>query len=134
MPIYGASTEKASVLGRNSFSFNGTQLISEVIDSDNIFILDDKKSLRLASPNGTAFENVDANVDAFYAVDAKNVYVRGTDQKLWLESGPFGTVPPPREGMPADAGDLFIKHAMPMWRKTGPAFLWSRMRKTRSCA
>jgi hypothetical protein len=39
---------------------------------------------------------VDANVEAFVAVNNMLVYVIGTDHNLWQEDGPWGAVPPSR--------------------------------------
>ena len=39
---------------------------------------------------------VDRNAASFVPIDPSNVLVLGTDGKLWLESGPFGHVPPSR--------------------------------------
>lgn len=40
---------------------------------------------------------VDANVRAFQALSDTEAFVLGTDGNLWLEHGPFGTVPPTRQ-------------------------------------
>jgi hypothetical protein len=39
---------------------------------------------------------VDRNVARFQPIDDENVYVLGTDGKLWLETAPFGNAPPKR--------------------------------------
>ena len=39
---------------------------------------------------------VDRNVQAFQTINANQVYVLGSNGNLWLESGPWGTVPPHR--------------------------------------
>jgi hypothetical protein len=38
---------------------------------------------------------VDGNVQSFWPVNLNTVFVVGTDKNLWLEFGPFGTVPLP---------------------------------------
>lgn len=40
---------------------------------------------------------IDANVTKFQAISDTEAFVLGTDGSLWLEQGPFGTVPPVRE-------------------------------------
>jgi hypothetical protein len=39
---------------------------------------------------------IDRNVAKFFPIDESDVYVLGTNGILWLESAPFGTVPPSR--------------------------------------
>ena len=43
----------------------------------------------------TSRTEVEANAAAFQALSASEVYVLQTDGNLWLESAPFGTIPPP---------------------------------------
>jgi hypothetical protein len=38
---------------------------------------------------------IDANVQSFWPLNVDTVFVVGTDNNLWLEFGPFGTVPLP---------------------------------------
>jgi hypothetical protein len=40
--------------------------------------------------------NIDFHVNSFQALSADQILVQGNDGKLWLEHGPFGTVPPAR--------------------------------------
>lgn len=42
-------------------------------------------------------QQVDGNVAAFDALDTNTIYVLGQDRTLWLEHGPFNSVPPLRQ-------------------------------------
>jgi hypothetical protein len=55
-------------------------------------------------------------VAAFGAIDANTIYVLGQDGKLWLEHGPFNSVPPPRQQVdgnvaafdPVDGNNIYV--------------------------
>jgi hypothetical protein len=50
---------------------------------------------------------VDGKVIDFAAIDENNVYVLGSDRKLWLENAPFGgTIPPHRAQVDGDVLDF----------------------------
>ena len=59
---------------------------------------------------------MDDNVKAFQAMQFQDfVWVLGSDDKLWLEQGPFGTVPPSRQQVDANVNaiqGLDIQHAV----------------------
>jgi nucleotide-binding universal stress UspA family protein len=68
--------------------------------------------------NGTpdAQSMMTANGRSFQALDSSDVFVLGTDHKLWLEHAPFGSVPPSRQEVDAavltfqaeDSSDVFV--------------------------
>src|SRR5215510_13160940 len=48
-------------------------------------------------------EQIDADAQAFQALDSQTMVVLGTDNNLWLEHAPFGHAPPAREQIDANA-------------------------------
>jgi hypothetical protein len=45
---------------------------------------------------------------SFQALSDTEVLVLGSDGNLWLEHGPFGTVPPPREQIDGNVSDPLV--------------------------
>ena len=62
----------------------------------------------------------------FDPIDSNNVYVLGSNGALWLEHGPFGTVPPTREQVDGNvaAFDAIDLGAVYVLGSTGDAALW----------
>lgn len=58
------------------------------------------------TPHGRRFQTRQFTINwktaqTFQPIDTQHIYVLGSDGKLWLEHGPFGTVPPPRNQIDA---------------------------------
>ena len=80
-----------------------------------------------AEPLG--FWTIDANAAAFQAVSQTQVYVLGSDGILWLETGPWGPIPPSRVKIDAnvaafdavDASNVYVLGSDGIfWLETGP--------------
>ena len=59
---------------------------------------------------------IDGNVIEFQPVSLQEVFVRGSDNKLWQELGPFGTVPLPScNGGTSSCRNLVDENVYPFW-------------------
>ncbi len=72
---------------------------------------------------------IDANAGAFQALSQTQVYVLGSDGILWLETGPWGPIPPSRQKIDAnvaafdavDASNVYVLGSDGiLWLETGP--------------
>jgi hypothetical protein len=63
------------------------------------------------------------------SIDANTIYVLGQDGKLWLEHGPFNSVPPPRQQVdgnvaafdPVDGNNIYVLGSDgKFWLEFGP--------------
>jgi hypothetical protein len=87
--------------------------------------------LSLLSPlaSGQVRSSTPAQTISFQAVSATQIFVLGSDEKLWLELAPFGAVPPKRKQVDVGvrsfqalgAGSTFVLRTDgTLWRETGP--------------
>jgi hypothetical protein len=118
---------------RQQVGGSGLAAFCPVIGTNQVLVLSTNGTLQLntlgQSPNGP---QVDGNVAAFdgnVTLNVQQAYVLGADGNLWLENGPWGTVPPARQQVDGnvkafqtiDANYVFVLGTDgKLWLETGP--------------
>lgn len=106
---------------------------SPVAGTNQVLVLSTDGTLRLNTVGSSATgPQIDGNVAAFdgnVTLGVQRAYVLGTDGNLWLEQGPWGTVPPSRQQVDGDvrafqtidADHVFVLGRNGnLWLETGP--------------
>ena len=74
---------------------------------NQVYVLDRARNVWLNTVGqGRTAPQIDANAVAIQAVDNNHVYVLGANGNLWLEEGPWGAVPPARQLVDGNVGQV----------------------------